>query len=273
MDIRDLRAFAAKQRGGDAKNPTFQQTMNGPDVEEYITAMKLEVDTLVTQRTWDPVPRVSGMNVLKGTWAFTLKRLPDGTAYRYKARFSARGNLQKEGVDFFETYAPVVQWSTICLLLTTVLSEGWLTRQVDYTNAFFQAELKEEVYMEYPCMFGPKLDLIFLKLRKSLYGLRQAPCTFFEKLKAELEERGWQQSVIDPCPFLKKGLICDVYVDDTIFAGADVDALERKITALGISSTEQRHTFYFAMKVQLVHFLEFKSKRLARVHFNRLRRA
>ena len=256
MDVSDPRAYAAKQRGGDADNPTFQQAMNGPAADEYITAMKLEVDTLVAQRTWDPVPRTKAMNVLKGTWAFKLKRLPDGTAYRYKARFCARGDLQKEGVDFFETYAPVVQWSTIRLLLTTVLTEGWVTRQVDYTNAFVQAELKEEVYMEYPRMFGPKsgIDCV-LKLRKSLYGLRQAPRTFFEKLKAGLEERNWKQSAIDPCLFLKRGLICVVYVDDTIFAGADVPALEREITALGISTKEQRHTFHLRNEGSVSAFL------------------
>ena len=168
--------------------------------------MKLEVDTLVGQWTWESVPRTKGMNVLKSTWAFKLKRLPDGTAYRHKARFCARGDLQKEGIDFFETYAPVVQWSTIRLLLSTVLTEGWTTRQVDNTNAFAQADLKEEVYVEYPRLFGPKTggDKV-LRLRKSLYGLRQAPRTFFEKLKSGLEERGWKQSIVDPCLFLKRG--------------------------------------------------------------------
>jgi hypothetical protein len=58
--------------------------------------------------------------------------------------------MQQEGVDYFETYAPVVQWSTIIMLLTLVLREGWSTLQVDYTNAFAQAELKEEVYVEPP---------------------------------------------------------------------------------------------------------------------------
>jgi Reverse transcriptase (RNA-dependent DNA polymerase) len=81
--------------------------MHGPDAAEYIKAMKLEIHTLVGQRTWESVDRPKHQNVLKDTWAFKLKRLPDGTAYQHKARFCARGDLQKEGVDFFETYAPV----------------------------------------------------------------------------------------------------------------------------------------------------------------------
>ena len=72
MDVTDPRAYAAKLCGGDADTPTFLQAMNGPAANEYIKAMKLEINTLVAQRTWDPDPRVKGMNVLKGTWAFKL---------------------------------------------------------------------------------------------------------------------------------------------------------------------------------------------------------
>ncbi|KAI2495221.1 hypothetical protein MHU86_19318 [Fragilaria crotonensis] len=156
VNITDPRVYAAKTPGTDSDMPTFQQAMNGSEASEYINAMRLEIQTLVGQRTWEAVTRPKDKPILKGTWAFKLKRLPDGTPYRYKARFCARGDMQTEGVDFFETYAPVVQWSTIRLLLSTVLTEGWTTRQVDYTNAFAQAELKEEVYVEYPRLFGPK---------------------------------------------------------------------------------------------------------------------
>jgi hypothetical protein len=87
-------------------------------------------------------------------------------------------------VDYFETYAPVVAWSTVHMLLTTVLQEGWNTKQVDYTNAFAQAELDEEVYVEPPKLFEIRSGkYLVLKLLKSLYGLKQAPRTFFEKLR------------------------------------------------------------------------------------------
>jgi hypothetical protein len=137
-----------------------------------------------------------------------------------------RGGLQKEGVDYFETYAPVIQCSTVRMLLTLVLREGWATRKVDYTNAFVQAEMSETVFVEPPRMFGPRSgkDLV-LQLLKSLYGQKQAPCTFFEKLREGLMERGFIQSTIDPCLFMKEGCICVVYVDDTIFSGPDADKL------------------------------------------------
>ena len=245
--------------------------MNGEHAEEYIKAMQLEITTLVQQRTWTSVPRTSKLNVLKSTWAFKLKRLPDGTPYRFKARFCARGDLQREGVDFFDTYAPVVQWSTIRLLLSTVLTEGWATRQVDYTNAFAQANLKEEVYLEFPKMFAPKSrGNVVLKLVKSLYGLRQAPRTFFEKLRDGLLERGYVQSKNDACLFMKEGIMCVVYVDDTIFAGADAAVLEEEIRALGVSDTEQQHKFQLRNEGEVGAFLGIQITKIGKRTFSLL---
>jgi Reverse transcriptase (RNA-dependent DNA polymerase) len=126
-------------------------------------AMKVEIDAILCPKDH---------RVLKSTWVFKLKRLPNGTPYWYKACFCVHGDLQIEGVDFFETYAPVVQWSTIRMLLASILTEAWTTRQVDYTNAFAQAEIKEEIYVEYPKLFESAVgeDQV-LKLNKSLYGL------------------------------------------------------------------------------------------------------
>jgi hypothetical protein len=81
MDTGDPRVYAAKIVRADADNPTYQQAMNGSDAGEYINAMKLDIHTLVQQRTWESVLRPKDKHVLKGTWAFKLKRLPDGTAY------------------------------------------------------------------------------------------------------------------------------------------------------------------------------------------------
>jgi hypothetical protein len=261
-NISDPRMYVAKNRKDDPDLPTFHQAINGPNAEDYIQAMKLEINTLVQQRTWTSVPRTDEMHVLKGTWVFKLKRLPDGTPLKFKARFCARGDLQQEGVDYFETYALVVQWSTIRLLLSTVLTEGWATRQVDYTNAFAQAEINEEVYLDFPRLFGPKSGSnVVLKLLKSLYGLRQAPRTFFDKLRSGLLERGFIQSAIDPCLFIKQGIMCVVYVDDTIFAGADATILEAEIAALGVSDATQRHQFQLRNEGEVGAFLGIQIKK------------
>ena len=109
--------------------------------------MKLEVSQLINQKTWQRVERSCiplGKKVLKGTWALKLKRLSDGTPSKYKAKVCVRGDLQTKGVNYFETYAPVFQWSTVRLVLTMILSHGWHTKQVDYTNAFCKVEIKKK---------------------------------------------------------------------------------------------------------------------------------
>jgi histone deacetylase 1/2 len=243
----------------DPDNPTYMEAMSGSDASHYIEAMQQEVLALLQQRTWTRVARKSvpeNQKILKGTWAFKLKRLPDGTPLKYKARYCCRGDMQTEGVDYFDTYAPVVQWSTVRLVLTLALKHGWATRQVDYTNAFAQAEIQEEVYIEPPRGFSGQdgMDKV-LRLRKSLYGLKQAPKTFFDKLRAGLLERGFTPSNIDPCLFMKKNMICVVYVDDTILCGPDSAALEMEIRGLGVSNLEQRHSFQLRDEGEVGDFL------------------
>ena len=255
LEISDPRIYATKVKK-DPDMPNFHEAMFGPDVKQYKESMQIEIASQIKQRTWALVPRAIAPNVIKSTWAFKLKRLPDGTPLKYKARFCVRGDLQQEGVDYFETYAPVVSWSTVRLVLTLVLLNGWATRQVDYTNAFAQAEMPENVFVEPPKLFEPKSgkDLV-LKLLKSLYGLKQAPRTFFEKLRAGLLERGYIQSEVDPCLFMKKGIICVCYVDDTIFAGGNADELEEEIRTLGVAENEMRHTFELRNEGEVGDFL------------------
>jgi hypothetical protein len=165
--------------------PTFHEAMKGEDAEHYLEAMRIEFTSLLAQKTWKSTPRSLASKVIKSTWVFKLKRLPDGTPSKYKARLCVCGDLQTEGVDYCETYAPVVHWSTVCMLLTLVLKEGWATQQVDYTNAFAQAEVRETIFVEPPKLFGSKSGKdVVIKLLKSLYGLKQAPGTFYDKLAA-----------------------------------------------------------------------------------------
>ena len=84
------------------------------------------------------------MNVLPSTWAFKCKRFPDGLVKKLKARFCVRGDRQREGVDFFETFAPVVSWNTVRLMLVLSLILNLATRQVDYTAAFLHADIDRD---------------------------------------------------------------------------------------------------------------------------------
>jgi hypothetical protein len=168
VDISDPHVYADKRKR-DPDMPSFHEEIRGDRAEKYIEAMTIEVKYLLLQKTWKTTSREEATNVIKSTWVLKLNRLPDGTPLKFKARFCVRGDLQKEGIAYFETYAPVVQWSTVRMLLTLVLREGWATRQVDYANAFAQAEMSETVCVEPPSMLGPGngKDLV-LRLLKSL---------------------------------------------------------------------------------------------------------
>ena len=78
--------------------------------------MKVDIDTLESMGAWEIVYRYDYMNVIDLTWAFKCKRYPDELINNSKVRFVARGNQQQEGIDFFETYALVVQWETVRLM-------------------------------------------------------------------------------------------------------------------------------------------------------------
>ncbi len=106
--------LASKKSKYDDDNPSFDMAMNGPFQGEFHDAMRTELNTIGTEfKCWDLVPRLPGMNVLPSTRAFKIKRYRDGSVKKFKARFCAREDRQLEGVDYFETWAPVVQWSTI----------------------------------------------------------------------------------------------------------------------------------------------------------------
>ena len=162
-------AFAAKVNNEDT--PTYYQAMNGPDCLGFIKAMEVEMQQLDEIDPWEIIPLdqvPEGANILDLTWAFKRKRFPDGWVRKLKAQLCVRGDQQIEGVDFFDTYAPVVAWSTVRLLLILSVILGLVTKQVDYTLAFVQAPLSEDVYVRMAKGFEQPGHIY--KLKKSVYG-------------------------------------------------------------------------------------------------------
>ena len=213
-------------------NPTLHQAMSSPERHGWIEAMEKELNSLEQMSVFIEVDRseASQYNILDSTWAFKRKRLPDGSVRKLKARLCVRGDQQIAEIDFFETYAPVVQWGTVRMLLIIAIATGMVSKQVDYTNAFVHAPMENTVYVELPPLYG-KQNKIW-RLKKSLYGLRQSPLNFFQHLKRNLEHRKWRASAIDPCLFFKGQLICLVYVDDCLFFGNTMEAIDEEIKLL-----------------------------------------
>jgi len=177
---------------------------------------------LLMNDTWDIVNVPKGTNVIGCKWVFKTKRDARGNIIRFKARLVAKGYNQKEGIDYFETFSPVTRYSTLRVLFALAAYEGWELEQSDVTTAFLNAELDEEVYMEQPVPFQERFGEGVCRLRKGLYGLKQANRNWNLKINDWLLQFGFDRSQVDPCLYVYrdgvKVLILALYVDDMTYA-------------------------------------------------------
>ena len=112
--------------------------------EQLQEAMDTELEALVKRKAWNLVPRPTNTHVIPGTWAFRIKRRPDGSFNKFKARFCVRGDLQKKTLDdATDVFSPVVNWSTIRTMLVLTQLHNLKTVHLDFSNAFAQSTLPE----------------------------------------------------------------------------------------------------------------------------------
>jgi hypothetical protein len=215
--------------------------------------MEEEHRALINNNTWDLVARPSGTNVVSGKWIFKHKFNVDGTLERYKARWVIRGFTQRPGIDFDETFSPVVKPAIVRTVLSLALSRQWPVHQLDVKNAFLHGILTETVYCSQPAGFEDSAHPGFVcRLNKSLYSLKQAPRAWYSCFTTFLLTLGFVESKADTSLFvLCRGSATAyllLYVDDIILTTSSVQLRQRIILAL------QRE---FSMKDlgQLHHFL------------------
>ncbi|KAK6141586.1 hypothetical protein DH2020_024687 [Rehmannia glutinosa] len=196
-----------------------------------------ELAALDRNPTWILVPREPDYNVVGCKWVFRVKRNSNGSVSRYKARLVVKGFKQRPDIDFHETFSPVVKTSTICIVLTIAISNGWMINQLDVNNTFLHSFLSEDVFMAQPPGFiDPARPNHVCKLVKSLYGLKQAPRAWFNELKNFILSLGFMNSRSDASLFVysSKDTIAYilVYVDDLLITGNSNQFVEYIIRAL-----------------------------------------
>jgi hypothetical protein len=201
---------------------TWKEMLDSPQKSLWMKAAQEEYDSLIKMKTWILVEPKLGISVIKNRWIFKIKVDSEGNVDRYKARLVAKGYSQKEGIDYKETFSPVVRFETLRLLFSIASANSWTIQQMDVKVAFLNGELTEEIYMEQPEGFFEQPNLV-CKLQKSLYGLKQSPrcwnikfCEYMAKLK-------FIQSTADPCLFILRYkddiVLVALYVDDLVITG------------------------------------------------------
>jgi hypothetical protein len=161
-------------------------------------ATQLEMDAVEKNHTWELADLPRGHRAITLKLVFKLKRDEAGAIVKHKARLVARGFVQREGIDFDDAFAPMAQMESVRLLLALAAQEGWRVHHMDVKSAFLNGDLKEEVYVHQPPGFAiPGKEGKVLRLRKALYGLRQAPRAWNAKLDSTLKVMGFEQSSHD----------------------------------------------------------------------------
>ncbi|GJT53730.1 retrovirus-related pol polyprotein from transposon TNT 1-94, partial [Tanacetum coccineum] len=223
---------------------TFSEAMSSHDAPMWKEAINDEMDSILGNQTWELAELPKGVRPIGFKWVFKKKLNPDGSISAFKARLVAKGYRQKEGIDYFDTYAPVARISSIRTLIAISAVKGLYIHQMDVKTALLNGYLNEEVYMEKPEGFviqGQEKKVCILV--KSLYGLKQAPKQWHERFDTIVTSLGFQHNSADRCIYTRSTkdytvVIC-LYVDDMLIIGTTLD---------GILETKSYSSLNFKMK-------------------------
>ena len=205
---------------------TYKEAMRREDASSWLEAMAVEMESQHKVGTFVKVLRPAEVNILPCHWVYAFKLSVDGETMIYKARLVAKGFGQCPGEDFNETFAPTLHKSSLLTLFTIAAQEDLEMDQMDVKTAFLNSDLDEEIYMQPPDGFPPKVRGHVWKLQKSIYGLRQAARQWYQKLKGELVDLGYTHTASDHAVFVccTGGFSCVAFhVDNMITLAAGLE--------------------------------------------------
>ncbi|CAI7893458.1 unnamed protein product [Closterium sp. NIES-54] len=216
--------------------------IEGPYSSQWHTAMDAEMTSWKSTCTYvDTVPP-PGANIVDGMWILRVKR-PPGSPPVFKARYVDRGFSQRQRVDYFQTFSPTPKMTTLRVLLHVVAQRDYELHSLDFSTAFLQVSLHEEIWLRRPPGFTGSFPAgTQWSLRRPVYGLHQAPRKWHDTLRTTLAALGYAPSTADPSLFLRTDTTLPpfyilVYVDDLVFATAATAGLAHVKSEL-----QKRHT-------------------------------
>lgn len=216
---------------------TYTEAMMGPDSEKWQSAMRSEIDSMGDNQVWNLVDPPDGVRPIESKWIYKKKRDMDGNVHVYKARLVTKGFRQVQGVDYEETFSPVAMLKSIQIILAIAAYFDYEIWQMDVKTAFLNGNLDEDVYMIQPEGF---VDLTnagkICKLKKSIYGLKQASRSWNIRFDEAVKGFGFHQNKEESCVYKKESgssvVFLILYVDDILLIGNDIPLLESVKTSL-----------------------------------------
>jgi hypothetical protein len=236
---------------------TVEEVLNCEDAKKWEMAMQEEYDFLVVNNTWSLVPLPKGRKPISCKWVFKIKHGVHSEVECYKIRLVARGFTQTFGVDYNETFAPVTKFVSICCILALAAIENMEIHQMDIKTTFLNGDLKKKIYMEQPEGFTQEGEQLVCKLHKSLYGLKQSPRAWNQKLDVFLKSIKFVRSDADFSGYVAQvgdvKFFIVVYVDDFILVCDNKDKLlqmkEELSQKFEMKDLGDLH-FFFGMEVE-----------------------
>lgn len=217
-----------------------EEAMNSKEKQFWMEAMEKEFAALLKNKTWSLTQLPKGQRAIGCKWVYNLKRDVNGNVERFKARLVAKGCSQQHGVNYTDTFSPVVRYSTVRMLFALSAQLKLHVHQLDVTTAYLNSELHDVVYMQQPEHFvdvrHPKK---VLRLNKAIYGLKQSGREWHSKLDGVLKNLGYKPCVGEPCLYSKNGQgkynFITIYVDDLLIASTneeDVMKIKQELGAI-----------------------------------------
>lgn len=214
---------------------TIEEALASEEAYKWKEAMHDEVSSLRENNTWDIVKLPEHCNVISGKWVFNLKSDNKNNITKYKARYVAHGFLQREGIDYQETFAPTARLVSIRTILQCAIMYDFTIHQMDVKTAFLNAPIDYPVYLKQPKGFEEGEDLV-CRLNKSLYGLKQSSRMWNITIDRFMCDMKFQRSDIDHCLYIRKTdtdiIYIIIWVDDILIAASNNDILNEVKRAL-----------------------------------------
>jgi hypothetical protein len=209
----------------------YNEAINSEHQEQWKKAMDAEIKALEDHGTWEVVSKPQNRKIIKCRWVYQLKKNEKGEIVRYKARLTAKGFSQQYGVDYYETYSPVINTNSIRTILAVITQYNLEVEQSDIDSTFPNGILEEEIYMDQPQGYNYGNEKV-LKLIKSLYGLKQAAKCWNVKFNEIMCSNGFRRCPSEQCIYLKSSgkdfnTIVGVHVDDLIIAAPCTEDIQK----------------------------------------------